>query len=238
LRPLQLMLAGGATDFEIAHALGIHKDTLYDWKRQSPELAAMMLASKEGFDIRIERSLAASALGYTYPAEKIFMVEGKVIRVPYVEHVKPDTQAIKFWLMNRHPDRWREVTRLIDETPPSAAEEPSDARKVAMAMLNVIRQGMMKRGELPAPPPAFTQEFDHVANETRSAEGGPAARAGQDEAPASDRGSGQGERRGSEGAGDSADDADYRADRSRPAGRRRRISPRYRDEGDDGIDLD
>src|SRR5690349_18369107 len=46
LRPLQLMLAGGATDFEIADALGVHKDTLYDWKRQSPELAAMMLASK------------------------------------------------------------------------------------------------------------------------------------------------------------------------------------------------
>jgi hypothetical protein len=42
------------------------------------------------------------ANGYSYDAEKIFCDKnGKVTRVPYVEHVPPDVTACIFWLKNR-----------------------------------------------------------------------------------------------------------------------------------------
>lgn len=231
------MLAGGATDYEIAEAVGVSTRTLYNWRNESPELYKMMLDSKDGFDIRIERTLAASALGYTYPAEKIFMQDGQVVRVPYIEHVKPDTTAAIFWLKNRQPERWRDVQRHeVEDTTPSA-EEPSDARKVAMAMLNVIRQGMMKRGEL-APPPAFTKEFEHVTTQARS-ETGAEARAGRpaDAAPADRAGQDDGARGGSV-ARSGVHDAEGGQHGARQASRIRRAFGGDRDEGDGPIDLD
>ena len=34
--------------------------------------------------------------------------EGQVIRAQIVEHVPPDVGAIKLWLGNRRPDKWRD----------------------------------------------------------------------------------------------------------------------------------
>jgi hypothetical protein len=40
------------------------------------------------------------------------MSYGKVIRVPVIVHVPPDTTACIVWLKNRQPDRWRDRRRL------------------------------------------------------------------------------------------------------------------------------
>jgi hypothetical protein len=37
---------------------------------------------------------------------------GKVTRVPYVEHVPPDVTACIFWLENRKPNEWRDVQQM------------------------------------------------------------------------------------------------------------------------------
>jgi hypothetical protein len=47
-------------------------------------------------------------VGYSYDTEKIFVYEGEPVRVPYVEHVPPDTTACIFWLKNRRKDLWRD----------------------------------------------------------------------------------------------------------------------------------
>lgn len=47
--------------------------------------------------------------GYSYDAVKIFQHNGKPVKVPYVEHVPPDTTACIFWLKNRKPEAWRDV---------------------------------------------------------------------------------------------------------------------------------
>ena len=76
---------------------------------------------------RAERSLYHRATGYTYEAEEIFLVDEeiqhpnpddpkhpiivrtkKVLRVPIVKHLPPDTGALAFWLKNREKDRWRD----------------------------------------------------------------------------------------------------------------------------------
>jgi hypothetical protein len=58
-------------------------------------------------------SLYNRANGYGYDAEKIFCDKnGKVTRVPYVEHVPPDVTACIFWLKNRDPAHWRDAWQV------------------------------------------------------------------------------------------------------------------------------
>jgi hypothetical protein len=53
------------------------------------------------------------AVGYSYDAVKIFCDKnGKVTRVPYVEHVPPDVTAGIFWLKNRDPAHWRDAWQV------------------------------------------------------------------------------------------------------------------------------
>ena len=69
--------------------------------------------SKDEADNRVERSLYARATGYSYDAVKIFHTkDGKVIKVPYTEHVPPDVTAQIYWLKNRRPDHWRDVQNI------------------------------------------------------------------------------------------------------------------------------
>ena len=48
------------------------------------------------------------AVGYSYHSEKFLQYEGQMIRAPIVEHVPPDVNACRLWLMNRRPDKWRD----------------------------------------------------------------------------------------------------------------------------------
>ena len=59
-------------------------------------------------DILYER-----ANGYSYDAVKIFCSrDGEIIEAPYVEHVPPDVTACIFWLKNRRPQDWRDVSGI------------------------------------------------------------------------------------------------------------------------------
>jgi hypothetical protein len=50
------------------------------------------------------------ATGYTYDAVKVVTEKatGKIVSIPYREHVPPDVTAQIFWLKNRKPDEWRD----------------------------------------------------------------------------------------------------------------------------------
>jgi hypothetical protein len=79
---------------------------------------------KEEADKRVERSLCNRAISYSYDAEKIFCDKnGKVTRVPYVEHVPPDVTACIFWLKNRKPPEWRDVRNKVILCSGNVAEE-------------------------------------------------------------------------------------------------------------------
>jgi hypothetical protein len=98
----------GATDHEIAEELGVVTSTVWRWRSKHPDFCSALLEGKEAFDDRIERSLAQKAAGYTFHTEKVMQFEGQVIRADIVEHIPPDVGAIKLWLSNRRPDKWRE----------------------------------------------------------------------------------------------------------------------------------
>lgn len=101
----------GATDEELARFFGVSVRTLYRWKAQHEAFCQAIKISGAEADQRVERSLYARAVGYTYDAVKIMMHKGVVITEKYREHVPPDTTAMIFWLKNRQPEDWRDVHR-------------------------------------------------------------------------------------------------------------------------------
>jgi hypothetical protein len=106
----------GATDADLAKIFGVSDATIDIWKVQHPDFLGSLKAGKEEADARVERSLYMRAVGYSYDAVKIFCDKnGKVTRVPYVEHVPPDVTAYIFWLKNRDPADWRDAWQ-IDHT--------------------------------------------------------------------------------------------------------------------------
>ncbi len=60
------LCANGATDREVAEELGIGVERLYRWRANHAELAAAMTLGKEHAISRVERSLYARAVGYTF----------------------------------------------------------------------------------------------------------------------------------------------------------------------------
>lgn len=104
------LATSGATDLEIADALGVNTTTVWRWKAEHPEFRKSIALGKEAADDRVEASLYHRAIGYSYDAVKIFMPANAPAPVvePYREHYPPDTAAASLWLRNRRPDKWRD----------------------------------------------------------------------------------------------------------------------------------
>lgn len=130
----ELALAG-STDEEIATALGINVATLYRWKGRHELFREALKWGKENCvaDERVERSLYARAVGYTYTAVKIFQYEGQPVIVPYKEHVPPDVGAAKSWLINRKKADWSETVRNEVSGVDGAPIEISSVSKLEVA---------------------------------------------------------------------------------------------------------
>jgi len=121
----------GLTEEQIAHNMGICRDTLHEWKKKYPSIADALKNSKEVVDRIVENALFKKACGYTVQVKKPIKVRkveyndetGKKIReyeeiVETVEevHVPADTTAQIFWLKNRKPEAWRDKVLYTDES--------------------------------------------------------------------------------------------------------------------------
>jgi transposase-like protein len=91
----------GATDEEVAEALGVARSTLYVWHARYPEFQEAMKLGKEPADDRVERSLYQRATGFTAKTEKVFNNQGQIIRVETEEYFPPDAAAAWKWLAAR-----------------------------------------------------------------------------------------------------------------------------------------
>lgn len=120
----------GATDNDVAEALGIVRSTFYKWRHDYPDFSDALKVGKVKADDRVEASLYRKAVGYEFDSVKIFNNQGEALVVTYTEIQHPDTTAAIFWLKNRRPEEWREkeaapegdnlvdtVNKLIDKLP-------------------------------------------------------------------------------------------------------------------------
>ena len=117
------MARQGATDVEIARALGIGLTSFYAYARRHAPFAEALKRGKRPVDVQVENTLLKRALGFTYDevtserqqighAEDGSPVMGMVVTKRVVKHVVPDVTAQIFWLKNRRPDRWRDKREI------------------------------------------------------------------------------------------------------------------------------
>lgn len=95
------LAALGAADPAIADFFNVSERTLHRWKQAEPAFAEALTLGKASADDRVEQSLYRRATGYSFEAQKVFVVDGKPVVVQHVEHVPADVGAAKFWLGNR-----------------------------------------------------------------------------------------------------------------------------------------
>ena len=98
----------GATDADLARFFEVTEQTINNWKNAHVSFFESVKDSKEQMDSQVVNSLFKRATGYSHPEDKIFIHEGNEIRIPTTKHYPPDTQACKFWLMNRQRELWRD----------------------------------------------------------------------------------------------------------------------------------
>lgn len=99
----------GLTDEQIAQNMGIHRDTLNEWKKRYSDISDTLKRGKDVIDIQVENALLRRALGYEYKEvsekyENGILTEKKVT----TKQVVPDTTAQIFWLKNRRRERWQD----------------------------------------------------------------------------------------------------------------------------------
>ena len=106
---LEAWARDGLTDEQIAHNMGIARDTLYAWKTKYPDISDALKKGKEVVDIEVENALLKRAKGFAYLEQKTEIdLMGRKTITKTVKQVAPDVGAAVFWLKNRKPDTWRE----------------------------------------------------------------------------------------------------------------------------------
>ena len=106
----------GLSNEQIAHNIGINKDTLYEWQKRFSDFSDALKKGKEVVDREVENAMLKRALGYEYEevVQRPVVVDKEtgetemrvVQRVN--KHVAPDVTAQIFWLKNRKPEEFRD----------------------------------------------------------------------------------------------------------------------------------
>lgn len=129
----------GATDIQLADALGVCETTIGTWKKRLEEFADALKRGKFIADAKVAEALYHRAIGYQHPDEEIKVVDGQVVRVPTTKHYPPDTGAAMAWLKNRQPKQWRDKHELEITSRPDIAERAQRGRERANAKDNVFQ---------------------------------------------------------------------------------------------------
>lgn len=144
----EVMCRLGATDAELAEALGVSTFTIKDWRTRHSAFGEACKLGKDAADDRVEMALYNRAVGYTFDSEKVFCSEGQVVRAPTKEHVPPDFSSMRMWLMNRRPEAWRAIqdATVAEGEEGAAHRSPEDIAKDVMRKLAKAADGARDGG--------------------------------------------------------------------------------------------
>jgi hypothetical protein len=143
LRMVRDCAMAAMTTHEIATYFGVSVNTLHEWIAKDPEFAIAMRLPRELADERVEKALFHRAVGYSFAAEEVKIHDdGRITRTPVIKHVPPDVTAATFWLKNRKGHLWKEKQDVAIEGNIDITQKSDDPRALAMAVLDVIQQGI------------------------------------------------------------------------------------------------
>jgi transposase-like protein len=135
--------SAGKTEEQIAEIIGIHVNTLRNWKGKHPDFMWALNESKQVADDLVEASLFSRAVGYSHREEKVFCHEGMIITHETMKQYPPDVTAAIFWLKNRKPDEWRDKHQMALE----GGGEDSAPLKLDLSAEKLIEVIRIARGE-------------------------------------------------------------------------------------------
>lgn len=101
----------GLKDVDLAVAFGVSVYSIDKWKQVHPEFKNALLRGKEQADGRVAEALYHKAIGYSHKTIDIRVIDGDVVKVPYIKTYPPDTTACIFWLKNRQRANWADTKR-------------------------------------------------------------------------------------------------------------------------------
>ena len=93
----------GLTEEQIAHNMGIRRETLIQWKKRDVNISNALKSGKEVVDRQVENALFKTATGFYYDEETVTN-QGEVVTVR--KYSKPNTTAQIYWLKNRKREVW------------------------------------------------------------------------------------------------------------------------------------
>lgn len=123
LKLVYAMKRRGLSDEEIAVNFGIAYSTFKEYKKKYPELSAALGAGAHEAVLYVENALFEKSVGFERVLKKPMKVkeviydettgrrQKEIERIEYGEEevfIPPETNAAKFFLLNRAPDRWSE----------------------------------------------------------------------------------------------------------------------------------
>lgn len=101
----------GATNAKLGQLFEVAEQTVEKWMQRYPEFKAAVLEGREIADAEVAHAMFQRAVGYKHKAVKIGFDMGRAVYAPYIERFAPDTNAGKFWLMNRQG--WKDKSEQV-----------------------------------------------------------------------------------------------------------------------------
>jgi len=106
----------GWTNAQFAVSFGVDVHTIQMWLVQHPEFAEAVYDGKAIHDSGVQKSLLQRAMGYTITEKTTKNGTdryGDPIReeITKERHIPGDPVCMQFWLKNRHPDEWQDLSR-------------------------------------------------------------------------------------------------------------------------------
>ena len=121
--------AAECTDAELAGRMGITRSTLARWKKDNSDISDAISRGRTDAHacVEVEETLFRRATGYTVPVKKAMKVKTvqydettgrriseteEIVEAIEEQHVPADVGAIRFYLTNRAPERWKNKVEM------------------------------------------------------------------------------------------------------------------------------
>lgn len=103
----------GYTDKQLADFFQVTEQTINNWKKRHKVFFESLKAGKDLADCDIVQALYNKAKGIVVNQD----IEVNGEKLTLSKEYPPDTNAIKFWLINRQPEKWRNRIETKHEIP-------------------------------------------------------------------------------------------------------------------------
>jgi hypothetical protein len=135
----------GATNSELASILGVHTNTIENWRKEHSRFDLAVRKGKEIADSKIAKALFKRAQGYSHADVHVSSYQGQVTLTPIIKHYPPDTAAAKFWLTNRQPEKWQDTSKAENTSQHLHLHQNVDLSDISTEELEIMERVGMKK---------------------------------------------------------------------------------------------